>query len=132
MRFAGYVAVFDREDRGGDVIRKGAFAGELSKPVPLLWQHDVTCPIGEVEMLAEDDRGLRVIGRVADDAGVVAGSGLSFGYRVLAAREGTKRELTALELIEVSVVNFPMQPLARVHAVESQNSDFTKENTHGL
>jgi HK97 family phage prohead protease len=132
VRFAGYVAVFDREDRGGDVIRKGAFAGELSKPVPLLWQHDVTCPIGEVEMLAEDDRGLRIIGRVADDAGVVAGSGLSFGYRVLAARDGTKRELTALELIEVSVVNFPMQPLARVHAVQIQNSDFTKENMHGL
>jgi HK97 family phage prohead protease len=127
MRFAGYVAVFDREDRGGDVIRKGAFAGELSKPVPLLWQHDVTCPIGEVEMLAEDELGLRVIGRVADDAGVVAGSGLSFGYRVRAAREGTKRELMSLELIEVSVVRFPMQPLARVHAI-----DFTKENTHGL
>lgn len=125
MRFAGYVAVFDREDRGGDVIRKGAFAGELSKPVPLLWQHDVTCPIGEVEMLAEDDRGLRVIGRVADDAGVVAG--LSFGYRVRGMREGTNRELTALELIEVSVVKFPMQPLARVHAI-----DFQQENEHGL
>jgi HK97 family phage prohead protease len=127
MRFAGYVAVFDRKDRGGDVIRKGAFAGELSKPVPLLWQHDVTCPIGEVEMLAEDDRGLRVIGRVADDAGVVAGSGLSFGYRVREMREGTNRELTALELIEVSVVKFPMQPLARVHAI-----DFQQENEHGL
>jgi HK97 family phage prohead protease len=127
MRFAGYVAVFDREDRGGDVIRKGAFAGELSKPVPLLWQHDVMCPIGEVEMLAEDDRGLRVIARVADDAGVVAGAGLSFGYRVREARNGTNRELIELELIEVSVVKFPMQPLARVHAI-----DFTRENMHGL
>jgi HK97 family phage prohead protease len=127
MRFAGYVAVFDREDRGGDVIRKGAFAGELSKPVPLLWQHDATCPIGEVEMLAEDERGLRIIARVGDDAGVVAGSGLSFGYRVRAMREGTKRELMALELVEVSVVDFPMQPLARVHAI-----DFNKENKHGL
>jgi HK97 family phage prohead protease len=127
MRFAGYVAVFDREDRGGDVIRKGAFAGELSKPVPLLWQHDVKCPIGEVEMLAEDDRGLRVIARVADDAGVVAGAGLSFGYRVREARDGTNRELIALELIEISVVKFPMQPLARVHAI-----DFTRENMHGL
>ncbi|WP_293881401.1 HK97 family phage prohead protease [Sphingomonas sp.] len=127
MRFAGYVAVFDREDRGGDVIRKGAFAGELSKPVTLLWQHDQARPIGAVEMLAEDDRGLRIIGRVSDDAGVVAGSGLSFGYRVRAALEGTKRELTALELLEVSVVSFPMQPLARVHAI-----DFTKENDDGL
>jgi phage head maturation protease len=28
------------------------------------------------------------------------------------------RELTGLELVEVSLVRFPMQPLARVHAVE--------------
>jgi len=28
------------------------------------------------------------------------------------------RELTALELVEVSLVAQPMQPLARVHAVE--------------
>jgi phage head maturation protease len=27
------------------------------------------------------------------------------------------RELTDLELVEVSLVTFPMQPLARVHAV---------------
>jgi len=117
MRFAGYAAVFDRVDRGGDVIRKGAFAG-AGKPVPIFWQHDATRRIGEVEMLAEDDKALRVIGRVDADAAVVPGSGLSFGYRVKGVRQGTKRELTALELVEVSVVRFPMQPLARVHAVE--------------
>ncbi|MBM3928449.1 MAG: HK97 family phage prohead protease, partial [Sphingomonadales bacterium] len=37
MRFAGYAAVFDAPDRGGDVIRRGAFAG--AGTVPLLWQH---------------------------------------------------------------------------------------------
>ena len=26
MRFAGYAAVFDRPDSGGDVVRRGAFA----------------------------------------------------------------------------------------------------------
>ena len=55
--------MFDRVDRGGDVIRKGAFAGQLERPVPLLWQHDRTRPIGDIEMLAEDAKGLRVIGR---------------------------------------------------------------------
>jgi phage head maturation protease len=29
------------------------------------------------------------------------------------------RELTELELVEVSLVTFPMQPLARVHAMET-------------
>ncbi len=118
MRFAGYAAVFDRVDRGGDVVRRGAFAGQLSAPVPLLWQHDRAKPIGEIEMLAEDHKGLRVIGRVRDASLVRAGSGLSFGYRVRRASPGTYRELMRLELVEVSVVKVPMQPLARVHAVE--------------
>jgi uncharacterized protein len=118
MRFAGYAAVFDRVDRGGDVVRRGAFSGALDRPVPLLWQHDRTRPIGEIEMLAEDHKGLRVIGRVRDAGLVAKGSGLSFGYRIKRLSNGTYRELLALELVEVSVVKVPMQPLARVHAVE--------------
>ena len=115
VRFAGYAALFDRVDRGGDVIRKGAFAS-AGPPVPIFWQHDPARRIGEVERLSEDARGLRIIGRV--DAPVATGAGLSFGYRVRQARPGTNRELQSLELIEVSVVTHPMQPLARVHAVE--------------
>jgi uncharacterized protein len=114
VRFAGYAAVFDRVDRGGDVIRAGAFAGAQS-PVPIFWQHDPARRIGEIEMMAEDKRGLRVIGRV--NAAVMPGMGLSFGYRVQAQTPGAVRELTRLDLIEVSVVRSPMQPLARVHAV---------------
>ena len=64
VRFAGYAAVFDRVDRGGVMsFAKGAFVGQLERPVPLLWQHDRTRPIGDIEMLAEDAKGLRVIGR---------------------------------------------------------------------
>ena len=115
VRFAGYAALFDRVDRGGDVIRRGAFAS-AGPPVPIFWQHDPARRIGEVERLSEDARGLRIIGRV--DAPVATGAGLSFGYRVRQARQGTNRELQSLDLIEVSVVTHPMQPLARVHAVE--------------
>lgn len=120
MRFAGYAAVFDRVDRGGDVIRRGAFAG-AGPPVPILWQHDPKLQIGEAELIAEDGKGLRVIGRV--NAPVAPGTGLSFGYRVREASKGTYRELTRLELIEVSLVRQPMQPLARVHAVDNSTGD---------
>ncbi|HVJ03328.1 MAG TPA: HK97 family phage prohead protease [Sphingomonas sp.] len=119
LRFAGYAAVFDRPDRGGDVVRPGAFRAKGS--VPLLWQHQ-GAPVGAVERLQEDRRGLRVIGRVEDKAlaeavrrGAV--TGLSFGYRVREARHGAKRELLEVQLMEVSLVTNPMQPLARVHAV---------------
>ena len=133
MRFAGYAAVFDRVDRGGDVVRAGAFERSLRRgvrAVPLLWQHQAGRPIGRVEYLREDKRGLRVIGRLSEGSagreaaallrdGAVAG--LSFGYRVLEAKgsgEAGPRELIALDLVEVSLVTFPMQPKARVHAVE--------------
>ena len=127
VRFAGYAAVFDRVDRGGDVVRRGAFSGAQNR-VPLLWQHRPEAVIGTVDYLREDARGLRVIGRLS--AQTAAGreaaallkdgavNGLSFGYRVREASEGRPRELRALDLVEVSLVTFPMQPLARVHAVE--------------
>lgn len=121
IRFAGYASVFDRVDRGGDVVRAGAFAASLSaqRAVPLLWQHRPGAVIGVIEALAEDARGLRVVARVTHPtaAALVARgalTGLSFGYRVTASRGNGPRELLGLDLAEVSLVAAPMQPLARV------------------
>ena len=131
LRFAGYAAIFDRPDRGGDVIRKGAFATSLDggEAVPLLWQHKPGAVIGRIEHLSEDRRGLRVIAElgVGEDALRAARlvksgklDGLSFGYRVREASNSSGiRELRQLQLVEVSLVAEPMQPRARVHAVES-------------
>jgi len=126
LRFAGYAAVFGRPDRGGDVVRKGAFTKALERAgeVPLLWQHKAGAVIGRVEHLSEDERGLRVIASVGDRRAteLLASKrvdGLSFGYRVREAKSaGGLRELVELELVEVSLVANPMQPRARVHAVE--------------
>jgi len=120
VRFAGYAAVFDRVDRGGDVIRRGAFAG-AGPPVPILWQHDPQQRIGEAELIAEDEKGLRVVGRI--EGPVTRGTGLSFGYRIRQSSIGTYRELIQLDLIEVSLVRQPMQPLARVHAVDNSTGE---------
>lgn len=131
VRFAGYAAIFDQVDNGGDIVRAGAFSAALRsrQVVPLLWQHKSGAVIGRIEKLQEDARGLRVIGRLGGheaalqvDQLVRSGklSGLSFGYRVRrsSAANGV-RELAELDLIEVSVVDRPMQPLARIHAVQS-------------
>lgn len=124
VRFAGYASVFDRVDRGGDVVRAGAFAASLKagRTVPLLWQHRPGAVVGSIETLAEDARGLRVVARVTHPAAaklVARGAltGLSFGYRVRGARGANPRELMALDLAEVSLVAAPMQPAARVIAV---------------
>ena len=130
MRFAGYAAIFDRPDRGGDVVRAGAFERSLARgpgAVPLLWQHDTSRRVGRIEYLKEDRRGLRVIARLYGGThgreaaarlrdGRVAG--LSFGYRARQVYGKGLRELIDLDLIEISLVTKPMQPKARVHAVD--------------
>ena len=136
LRFAGYAALFDTVDRGGDLIRKGAFARavEGGGSIPLLWQHSPERPIGRIESIAEDARGLRVIGRLTPEARHAAEAaallrdgavgGLSFGYRVRAKEPRPHgRTLTDLDLVEVSLVTFPMQPGARVHAVHEEDKN---------
>ena len=126
MRFAGYAAIFGRPDRGGDVVRAGAFARSLrrlERAVPLLWQHKPGRPVGRIEYLREDRRGLRVIARLSGGpagrkaaallkAGRVAG--LSFGYTIRRSEGHAPRALTEVDLLEISLVTVPMQPLARV------------------
>jgi HK97 family phage prohead protease len=135
MRFAGYAAIFGRPDRGGDVVRPGAFATSLKRgprEVALLWQHRPGRPVGRIEYLNEDKRGLRVIARLsAGPAGRAAAAllnegklaGLSFGYRVRKASGSGPRALEDVELVEISLVRVPMQPKARVHAVEAPAAD---------
>ena len=147
MRFAGYAALFDIVDRGGDRISAGAFAASLAalraaaqageRAVPLLWQHDPARPVGVIETLAEDARGLHVAGRVTASSATARevasllrdGSvrGLSFGYRVRGSQPAAPgrggqpvRQLTALDLIEVSLVTSPMQPGARILSVQEE------------
>lgn len=132
LKFAGYAAIFRKRDSGGDTIMPGAFKGSLERRLaeglrlPLLWQHRPDQQIGWIESAGEDERGLRVVARVdATDSAAAralkhgAVDGLSFGYRVLQGRAlPSGRELNDLEIIEVSLVTRPMQPLARVHYVE--------------
>lgn len=134
LRLAGYASIFHARDAGGDVVMPGAFARavrENSGAIPLLWQHDAREPIGRVEQLAEDGRGLRVIARISlgcrrgrDAASLIrsgALTGLSIGYRVRRSRIDPARRVRRLidvDLVEISLVTFPMQPRARVMGVE--------------
>lgn len=127
-RFAGYAALFDIADAARDRIRPGAFARTLarrSEPLPLCWQHRWDQPIGTIELVAEDARGLRIIARIDRpecrarmllEKGQI--SGLSFGYRTRHAHHTDQgRELLEIDLFEVSLVAHPLQHGARVHMV---------------
>ena len=128
MRLAGYAALFDRRDAGRDLLRKGAFARTISErrdPLPLFWQHRPDQRIGWIETVGEDNRGLRVIATIDNPAGGAAAAvkrgtvtGLSFGYRARGfTRTEAGRDLTDVDLFEVSLVTHPMQHGARVHLI---------------
>ncbi len=128
LRFAGYAALFDKRDAGRDRILPGAFTQTLAdrhEPLPLFWQHRPDQRIGWVETVREDNRGLRVIATIDNPAGGAAAAlkrgavtGLSFGYRARAfTRSEAGRDLTEIDLFEVSLVTHPMQHGARVHLI---------------
>nr|WP_232631680.1 HK97 family phage prohead protease [Methylobacterium sp. Leaf118] len=125
--FTGYASLFGVPDLGRDTVAPGAFAASLARRggVRMLWQHDPAEPIGTWLSLAEDARGLRVAGRLnlavqrAREIDALlrdhALDGLSIGFRVVrAVPERGGRRLLAIDLWEVSLVTFPLQPEARI------------------
>lgn len=137
--FEGYASLFGVADMSRDVVEPGAFRESLmrrgAKGVKLLWQHDPSTPIGRWLSLVEDARGLKVRGRLSLavtrarelHALVREGAidGLSIGFRTERFRTdaGTgHRRLLKIDLWEVSLVTFPMQPGARVSAVKTASA----------
>lgn len=150
-KFTGYGAIFGELDSYGDVIAKGAFKDTLKKraggklPKMLLqhggwWVNDQDgVPIGQWTAMAEDEKGLRVEGRLtADDSErfkIVYGAmkigeldGLSIGFTATDYSMGTKpeeprRTLKKVDLMEVSVVTFPAAINARVTDIKAAHDN---------
>lgn len=132
----GYASTFGNVDSYGDVIAAGAFGGALAahraaNTMPaLLWSHDPTQPIGRWTDMAEDARGLKVAGKLtlavekAREAHALARDGalgLSIGFRTVKAERDPAghRRLTAVDLIETSLVAVPANSEARLLSVRS-------------
>ncbi len=127
-RFAGYAALFNIADAAKDIIKPGAFKRSLAKRgsgLPVFWQHRPEQTVGFVESIDEDERGLRVVGKLDNPASRAAEqlkrgavNGLSFGYRATRYRQTPAgRILDEVDLFEVSLVTHPLQYGARVHLV---------------
>ncbi|QIB35091.1 HK97 family phage prohead protease [Ancylobacter pratisalsi] len=134
--FEGYAALFGRVDLGRDLILPGAFTRSLGERgvsgVRMLFQHDPAEPIGVWTSIREDGVGLQVRGRLTLDvararevlalmhAGAI--DGLSIGFRAVEGRTDPRsrvRRLVRIDLWEISVVTFPMQPDARIAGVKA-------------
>jgi uncharacterized protein len=134
--FEGYAAVFNREDLGHDIILPGAFrkslAARKSDGIRMLFQHDPAEPIGVWDEVREDAHGLYAKGHLLADVARArevlalinggAVDGLSIGFRAVRASKEAKtgiRRISEIDLWEISVVTFPMQPDARIAASKS-------------
>ncbi len=119
--------------------------------VKMLWQHDAREPIGRWTTIREDAAGLFVEGllhtevvRGREVASLISAGildGLSIGFRAVRAERGgggreghgrdgigwdgggLKRRLREVDLWEISLVTFPMQPGARLERRGGQGAD---------
>jgi len=130
LKISGFASVFDEPDDAQDIVKRGAFRDSIIKDfnnIKMLYQHEPTQPIGRWHAIRETDRGLWVEGelasdcRAADDIAALvkfgAIDGLSIGYRAQRSERGhgqVRRYLSRIQLVEVSLVTFPLHPKARL------------------
>jgi len=137
--FTGYGSIFGNEDQGSDIMQKGAFTKSLEQrpasKVKLLYQHKTDEPIGIFESMYEDEKGLFVKGRLA--MGTQKGreayellkmgalDGMSIGFRADPDKQGYNenkrgtRTLKEVDLMEISLVTFPMNERALIENVKA-------------
>jgi HK97 family phage prohead protease len=127
---SGYASVFGVIDTHNDVVVKGAFKNTESRKVKLLWQHDVTKPIGIISLLKEDEYGLLLEAEInintvagAEAAELIkqkAVAGLSIGFSINSSdynKEGS-RVISDIELREISIVTFPANQNAEIQYIK--------------
>ena len=139
--FSGYASTFGNVDNGNDIVAKGAFTKSLAErpanKVKLLSQHKTDEPIGIFEEMFEDSKGLFVRGKLA--LGTQKGretyelmklgaiDGMSIGFRANPEKQiynesKRTRTLNEVQLLEISLVTFPMNERATVQSVKGDKS----------
>lgn len=140
--FEGYASVFNNKDLGNDVIRKGSFLKTITEKKPnqikLLYQHKTDEPIGVIDEISEDSKGLKIKGRLA--LGTQKGrevfelmkmgalDSMSIGYKLAPDSykyddKNKRRVIKQVDLMEISMVTFPMNPKAKVTKVKLAEMD---------
>jgi len=136
--FTGYGSIFGNEDQGNDVMKKGAFTKSLTRrpasKVKMLYQHKTDEPIGIFTEMYEDNKGLYVKGQLA--MGTQKGreayellkmgalDGMSIGFKADPDKQGYNenkrgvRTLKEVDLMEISLVTFPMNESALIETVK--------------
>src|SRR5262249_49597112 len=139
-RFSGLAAVYNNVDLGGDVVVPGAFQKTLldrGGEVPILFAHDSRQPVS-LGTLQDTAGGLAIEGQLVLSVGKAKEAydllkakvlrGLSIGYDAIKSdyKDGV-RYLRELKLFEVSLVVMPMNELATVSAVKTNDAHLERQ-----
>lgn len=130
----GYGAFFGNLDSYKDIIAAGAFAETLAEKkdrIAFCYQHDIWNPIGKIQDIKEDDKGLWLkvmLSAAEDDIQTKVKEGIlkemSIGYRVVDSSEEMRngdqvRILKKINLYEISLVTIAANPLAVIQSMKS-------------
>ncbi len=130
----GHGAIKGNIDSYKDVIQDGAFKRtikEQGERIAFCYQHDIWNPIGKIQEIKEDDKGLWIRVKISDAEGDIKTKiregilkELSIGYSVIEAKRGEKdgedvNFLMEIKLYEVSLVTLAANPLALVESMKA-------------
>ena len=135
-RVEGYASVFNSIDKVGDTIMPGAFQKSLEHGVEIkmYYEHSRLLKPGKWDNLAEDERGLKAAGHLTRDHSLAKDlraelrhgtvRGMSIGFHTTEAgtkvRDDGGRNLSEIELVEISFTGSPAEPKAVVTAWKSE------------
>lgn len=132
----GWGAIFGNVDSYNDIIEHGAFAKTLSENrdrISLCYQHNISNPIGKINVLEERPRGLWLQSRISDAEPSVKQKikegilkEFSIGYSTVKyMMDDTEpmnpiRRLKEVKLWEISLVTIAANPLATLDKIKSE------------
>lgn len=141
LQVTGYASIFNFEDSAGDIISPGAFKNAIAKKkVMLLWQHDQTKPIGVIEELYEDNKGLVIKATIngstqyGKDAkslieqGAINSFSIGFYTKKSFLGQHGGRVITEVDLWEVSIVTFPCNEGALITNIATKSEKLYQHN----
>ena len=131
----GYGSYFNNKDADNDVIMRGAYQKTIQENgsrVKYLYQHNMMKPIGKMNELYEDEKGLMFVAEVPKTtlgkdvielmkAGVITENSVGI-LPIVKEDKGSYRELKEVKLFEISAVTLAANDQAQIMDVKGSNN----------
>lgn len=137
---SGYASIFDVKDHDNDILEFGSFQNSIANisKIKFLWQHEQKSPIGTIDKLYEDKKGLFLKASINSKipqglqainlvkTGLI--DGLSVGFTINKSHYSNEnvRIISDATLWEISLVTFPANEGAKIINYNSKSKKGAK------